>query len=68
MTSIECIDFGVKLHNIIKKIEQNQYNTQEELITELFNFEMYLMAEAKKILEEEIIEKQKTFFQELYNN
>lgn len=65
MTSIECIDFGVKLHNIIRKIEQNQYNTQEELTAELFNFEMDLMAEAKKILEEEIIEKQRTFFQEL---
>lgn len=67
MTSIECIDFGVKLHNIIRKIEQNQYNTQEELTAELFNFEMDLMAEAKKILEEEIIEKQRTFFQELRN-
>lgn len=65
MTSIECIDFGVKLHNIIRKIEQNQYNTQGELTAELFNFEMDLMAEAKKILEEEIIEKQRTFFQEL---
>ena len=68
MTSIECIDFGVKLHNIIKKIEQNQYNIQEELITELFNFEMDLMTKAKEILEEEIVKKQRTFFQELHNN